>query len=59
MGEGYAVGGEGCAACNRGVGTRQKTHSAGSVNIQSIIFKYVVAIEPYSTPDNQNRFAIH
>ncbi len=39
-----------------GGGRSQMTYSAGSVTTQSIIFKNVVAIEPYRyTPDIQNR----
>jgi hypothetical protein len=65
MCEGYAViqkGGR--AACIvRWVGAVLMTHSAGSVNTQSIAFKYVINSEPLQMhlifKTGHDRFAIH
>jgi hypothetical protein len=50
MGEGYAAIHRGGGLPVVGGGGSLMTHSAGSVTIQSIALKYVMASEPYRYP---------
>jgi hypothetical protein len=47
MGEGNAAIQSGWRAACSGGGGSVMTHTAGSINTQSIAFKYVMAFEPY------------